>query len=237
MDPANEAVENPSAELRNLFERYGGDGSTGDAIHETLAEAILSRTLPAGWRLGEERLAKLFSVSRTPVREALMRLESERLVSRSRRAGLVVAPISADQILEVYVIREALDGLAARQAAHHRSPGDIAILERLNEEMAVAADAGEFVRMARLNVDFHKALAHASRNVLLEQLVDQVHQAVRRFHRTTFAEEGRARLAVDEHVTMIEALRAGDEDGAEREARRHMRHALEVRVRMETGTG
>lgn len=219
--------------LKRLYGRFSGSGSAADAIHDAVSEGILSRLLPAGWRLGEERLATLFSVSRTPVREALMRLESENLVARNRRSGLVVADVSAEQILEVYVIREALDGIAARQAARVHSPVDIAALERINEQMATAATEGAYEHMASLNVDFHNALARASRNQLLQRFIDQVHQAVRRFTRTTFSEPGRAIEAIEEHRAIIDAVKRQDEEAAEAAARRHMHNALVVRVSME----
>ena len=225
------------AAIKRLFARYAGNGSTADAIHDAVAEGILSRVLPPGWRLGEERLASLFSVSRTPVREALMRLESESLAARNRRSGLVVADVSAEQILEIYVIREALDGIAARQAAHFSSPVDIAALTRLNDALASAAAEGAYERMASLNVEFHTALARASRNEMLQRFVDQVHQAVRRFKRTTFSEPDRAEEAVREHRAIIEAIKEQDEVAAEEAARRHMKHALAVRMAMELERG
>lgn len=221
------------AAVKRLFARYAGHGSTADAIHDAVAEGILSRVLPPGWRLGEERLASLFSVSRTPVREALMRLESESLAARNRRSGLVVADVTAEQILEIYVIREALDGIAARQAAHFHSPVDIAALERLNDALAAAAAEGAYDRMATLNVEFHTALARASRNEMLQRFIDQVHQAVRRFRRTTFSSPGRADEAVKEHIAIIEAVKRQDEAGAEKAARQHMQHALATRMVME----
>ncbi|HEX2141184.1 MAG TPA: GntR family transcriptional regulator [Candidatus Limnocylindria bacterium] len=223
--------------VKRLYERFAGNGSTADAIHDAVAEGILSRMLPPGSRLGEERLAALFSVSRTPVREALMRLESENLAARNRRSGLVVADVSAEQILEIYVIREALDGVAARQAAHFHSGADIAALERINDQIERAAAEGAFPRMASLNVEFHTALARASRNQILQRFVDQVHQAVRRFTRTTFSEPGRAQEAVSEHRQIIDAVKAQDEELAERVARAHMHNALNVRMAMELDRG
>lgn len=223
----------PDSGLKDLFDAESGHGSTADAIHAAITEGILSSVVPPGWRLGEERLAALFLVSRTPVREALMRLESENLATRNRRSGLVVAEISADEILEIYIVREALDGIAARLAAKFHSPADIALLERINHQMTRAAKAGNFTLMARLNVDFHTALVRASRNRMLERFVAQVHQAVRRFSRTTFSEPGRADEAVAEHSRLIAALSARDEVAAEEAARVHMTHALDVRMSME----
>src|SRR5687768_10216331 len=93
------------AGLAVLWRRFARDLANADAVHATLREGILSGLLAAGERLGEESLAAQFGVSRTPVHEALMRLEAERLVARVRRRGLVVSSISAEQVLEVYAIR------------------------------------------------------------------------------------------------------------------------------------
>jgi DNA-binding GntR family transcriptional regulator len=122
---------------------------------------------------------------------------------------------------------------AARQAAHFNSPVDIAALVRINDQLAAAASEGAYERMASLNVEFHTALARASRNEMLQRFIDQVHQAVRRFRRTTFSEAGRADEAVQEHVAIIEAIKKQDERAAEEAARRHMQHALAVRMAME----
>jgi DNA-binding GntR family transcriptional regulator len=229
----NEVDVDSDAELKAWYSQYSGDGSSADAIHDALAEAILSRALASGTRLREERLAQLFGVSRTPVREAIMRLESERLAARHRRVGLIVTGVSQEQILEIYVVREALDGIAARQAAILGSPADFTLLERLNAEMGDAADAADYARMALLNVQFHQALARASRNLMLQQFVTEVHRAVRRFRRTTFSFDGRAREAVEEHGEIIAAIVTGNAELAESLARRHMRRALEIRMRMQ----
>lgn len=221
------------SQLRAWYAGYDGDGSSADAIHQALAEAILARSLGPGARLGEERLARLFSVSRTPVREALMRLESEGLATRHRRAGLIVAAITQEQILEIYVIREALDGISARLAAQFHNQADIASLERLNQGMAEAARNHAFDEMARLNVAFHQTLARASRNEMLQQFVGEVHRAVRRFRETTFSFGTRAEEAVREHHTLIAAIAEGDAERAESIARAHMHRALEIRMRME----
>lgn len=223
---------NAEGAIKRLYERHPGTGSTADAVYDAVADGILSMALPAGWRLGEVRLANLFSVSRTPVREALTRLESEGLASRNRRSGLVVASISSEQVFELYAIREALDGTAARLAAHVRSDADIATLERANERIASAALEGDLPRLVSANVAFHQALASASRNEMLQRFVSQVHQTVLRFRSTTLSLPGRAMEAVAEHREMIDAIMARDEDRAEEAARRHMRQVVHARMAM-----
>lgn len=222
----------PEVAIKALYERQAGVGSSADAVYDTIAEGILSSVLPAGWRLGEERLASLFTVSRTPVREALTRLESEGLVDRNRRGGLVVASITSEQVFELYAIREALDGTAARLAAHIRSDADLATLERTNAQIAGAARDGDLPQLVSANVAFHKALAGASRNEMLQRFVAQVHQTVLRLRSTTLSQPGRALAAVEEHEKIIDAIRARDEDAAEEAARRHMRHVLRARMAM-----
>jgi hypothetical protein len=149
-----------------------------------------------------------------------------------RKAGVPPGAAGPDDFERVSW-EEALDGIAARQAAHFNSPVDIAALARINDQLAAAAAEGAYARMASLNVEFHTALARASRNEMLQRFIDQVHQAVRRFKRTTFSEPGRADEAVREHVAIIEAIKNQDELAAEEAARRHMQHALAVRMAME----
>ena len=108
-----------------VWRRYEDQPVAADAIYSALREAILEGLLPAGERLAELQLAALFNRSRTPVREAILRLESERLADRSGRRGFVVGGITQAEILEVYAVREVIDGLAARLAAQGCLPTDL----------------------------------------------------------------------------------------------------------------
>jgi DNA-binding GntR family transcriptional regulator len=219
--------------LIEAFRDASQDVSTGEAIRIALERGIEDGIIEPGARLGEGYLASLFSVSRTPVREALSRLEAQRLAERDGR-GLVVPRVSVEQIIEVFAVREALDGTAARLAATHALALDLNELERINVQLQELAQAGEFGAMADLNVQFHDVLGRASRNQILLQFVRQVLSVVRRFKTTTFSKPGRGLEAVAEHAALLAALRARDPDTAERVAREHMRNALEVRIQLET---
>ncbi|HYM51059.1 MAG TPA: GntR family transcriptional regulator [Candidatus Limnocylindrales bacterium] len=221
------------ASLRAAYERHAGNGSNADAVYQALVDEIVSGALAQGWHLVEEHLAALFDVSRTPVREALMRLENEHLAERDRRRGLVVGYVTGQQIIDVYVIREALDGIAASLAARYGSPIDIAELEHINELMARAAKAKEFTRMAQLNIEFHAVLARASRNQMLQRFVHDIHRWVQRVPATTLAEPGRGTEAIAEHQRLIDALKANDATLAEQAARTHIRDALAIRMRIQ----
>jgi DNA-binding GntR family transcriptional regulator len=221
--------------LGETFGAAADDSSVAESVYRAVADAILSAKLPPGWRLREERLATLYNVSRTPVREALVRLEAQHLAERDRRSGLVVAGLTVRDIIEVYIVREALDGVAARQAARYGSDEDIAALEQLNQLIAASANEWDLATIAAANVRFHQLLASASRNSILQRFVEDIHRSVSRFHGTTFSLPGRAAEAIREHQEIIEAIRAHDEDRAERLAREHMRRALNLRMAMEVG--
>lgn len=220
------------ATLKPIWLAERRDHVTSDAVYRTLREGIVTGLVPSGTRLGEVPLATELSISRTPVREALHRLETERFVTRSDRRGLIVAEVTEEDILEVYVVRAAINGLASRLAADGAAPVDIAKLRHINEEIGRAAQEGAYARMANLNLEFHERLCDASRNRLLMQLMQQVHDTVRRFPGTTLSEPGRAEEAMLEHQALIDAIAAHDGDRAETIARDHITKAMEVRIAM-----
>jgi DNA-binding GntR family transcriptional regulator len=220
------------AALLNIWSKYEQDPVAANAIYLTLREAILTNVLPAGERLAEPQLAALFKRSRTPIREAILRLEWERLAERSVRRGFVVGGISLDEVLEIYAVREVIDGLAARLAAEGSLPSDLEQLRWLNRRLRKAGEQHDYKLMLELNIEFHESIARASRNGLLLQFMRQIHDWVRRFSDTTFSYRGRGAEAAKEHDALLEALARRDPDAAERIARDHMARARQVRLAM-----
>lgn len=227
------SIGSPWTNVLAVWRRYENELVAADAIYSTLREAILEGLLPAGERLAELQLAGLFKRSRTPVREAILRLESEHLADRSGRRGFVVCGITQEEILEVYAVREVIDGLAARLAAQGCLPTDLDHLAWLNRRLRKAAEERDLRLMVELNLEFHEAVARASRNALLLQFMRQIHDWVRRFSETTFSYGRRAAEALKEHEALVEALKRRDSDAAEQIARAHMARAMEVRVMMQ----
>lgn len=228
----NGAVLEGAESLSSLWRAQPVSGATSDMVYAVLHEAILSGMLSPGQRLAEVAFASLFNVSRTPVREALVRLEMTGLAHRVPRRGLVVGQITPQEIVEVYVVRETIDGLAAALAAQFATPGDIAHLASINGEFARAAERGDTSEMARLNLEFHTAIAAAARNSLLVQFLEHIHHLVRRFPGTTFQHRGRATVAIEEHEQLIAAIRAGDAERARRIASESMAKARQIRIAM-----
>lgn len=222
------------ASLRSLVKR-ADHGSATDAVTDALREAILTGILAPHTWLREGELGEVLSVSRTPVREALRRLSDEGLTQRVANRGTVVAPMSFEDILAVYTVRANLEGLAARTAAALRPAGMVDRLLAIHEEMETAVNDGREQDLPAINLRFHRVIREASHNAYLERFLLQIENAVRRFGKTTFKEEGRTEQVLKEHHAIIEAIANGDGDSAEELARTHMRNAREVRVRQMIG--
>lgn len=218
--------------LAEFWNRYRDQRNAADAVYMTLREGILHGVLQAGQPLGEIQLAAVFGRSRTPIREAILKLESERMAERVPRRGLVVAHITREEVLEVYAVREVLNGLSARLAAHGMLPTELDRLVWLNERFRAAVLAGDAKAMMRVNIEFHEAVCQASRNSLLQELTRRISERVQRFGLTTMAVPGRGLEAAAEHDALIEAIRARDPDAAERISRSHVNRARQLRINL-----
>lgn len=233
-DDARDPFRDSLSSLQDRFDSLTSSRSNADRVYQALKGSIENNELRPGVRLAEEVVAEALQVSRTPVREALVRLEAEALVTRDSHGSLSVSQITVEQIVELYVVREALDGAAARLAAKYADAFAIQKLERINARMEDAAADRRFGEMADLNIQFHSVLAEASRNRMLATFIDQIHRFVKRFQTTTFEHGQRGAVAVAEHTALIEAIRQRDSHRAEAVAREHMRQALDVRIIMES---
>jgi DNA-binding GntR family transcriptional regulator len=224
--PAADSVQR----LRAYLQEGAVRGRTTDDVTSALREAILDGVLPPSAWLRESELAEAFKVSRTPVREALRRLADEGLAVKTAHHGTVVASLSLEDVLALYVVREDLEGLAARLAAVRSPQGLVADLDDINAQMRRAAGEGDVDRLAKLNLAWHRALRTGAANPYLERFLNQVEHAVRRLPATTLIHPGRPDEVLREHEAVARAIKEGDGEAAEREAKAHMRRAREIRL-------
>ena len=201
--------------------------SSATAAYDLLLGTIESGALAPGVRLREAELAERFQISRTPVREALKRLESQGLVVHEAHYGAVVASISDEQIAELYQVREVLEGAAVREAASHATPAEIDVLFEMVERDRGLIDQPR--ALAHTNRLFHARLRNASRNRFLARTLENMRLSLALLSRTTLAYPGRGQEAVDEHESIVRAIAARDPEAAEEAARTHIRNAVRVR--------
>ncbi len=185
-----------------------------------------------GDRLVESELAERFGVSRTPIREALQRLETQSLLSRDGRS-LIVASLDHNQLAELYVVRAQLEGLAARLASKHASIEEVRVLRDMVTEDKRLVDDPKSLR--RANKRFHKQIHLASHNRFLVQQLDLVHRSMALLATTSLEAEGRGRTALEEHAAIVEAIARGDGDAADKALRDHISRAFETRLKLESG--
>lgn len=222
-------------DLRAFLSATPIHGSTADAVTDALREAILSGTLTPDTWLREEDLAKQLSVSRTPVREALSRLADERLTVRTSHRGTLVAPMNLDDLIALHVVRENLEGLAARMMAIRRPLQLIERMRETHEQMVVASAEARFSEIPPLNIEFHRLLREGSGNAYLDRFLGQVEHAVRRFGRNTYEVGGRLEHVLEEHRAIVDAIASGDADRSEAASKDHNQKARQVRIQLISG--
>lgn len=206
--------------------RASGGGSRAAQVYDQLREWIRIGRLQPGARVREEDIAHTMQVSRTPVREALSRLQARGLLEMAR-AGLAVTELTRPQILELYAMREILEGSAARFAAEHAAPSDIATLKYIAARFADCSDAAGY---ARANTAFHKAIYEAAHNRFQMRMLEELNDSLALLPRTTFELEGRGPAAEIEHGKILAAIERRDPDAAEAAARAHIHEAMQARL-------
>jgi DNA-binding GntR family transcriptional regulator len=204
--------------------------SRADFVYDTLRDAIWEGRIGRGERIREEEIARTLGVSRTPVREALQRLQQRGLMVNRLGRGLTVAELSKREVIELYAMREILEGSAARFAAQHATRPEIEILYGLERELSAAPD--DALRLVTLNRRFHQAIYDAAHNQYLTQALDALHDSMALLHSTTFRAPKRRRESDEEHRRIVAAIERHDADAAEIAAREHIRQAQ--RTRFET---
>ena len=195
----------PFAKIRHVRSRLA------DEVYTQLLDAIIAGHIQQGERLIQETLAEEIDVSRTPVREALLRLEQEGIVELSARRGFVVRQITESEIRDIYQAREAVEGFSARLVAEHGSPK---VLEHLHEvlEKAAAMAQDSIQEAYEANELVHRAIVEATANVYLIKLFDVIwgRGLAMRLYADLVATADFVAEFESEHAILLDALSSGD---------------------------
>ena len=193
-----------------------------EVVCETLRDAVRRGILQPGERLMEIQLAEDLGVSRTPVREAIRKLEMEGYVIMMPRRGTYVADLSIRDINEVFEIRTSLESLASGLAAERITEDELEKLQRLLVEIGAYIKSGDMESIVRTDTEFHDLLYQASRNSRLVGIISNLRQQLTRFRTTSMSFPGRLKATLEEHRKIVEAIAQGDEKAARKAAEHHM---------------
>lgn len=211
-DPGTSAAT-PALDRRTLWQR----------VHHHLREEIISGRLTPGTELQEVALAESLGVSRGPIREAIGRLAAEGLVTVRPRRGALVRALSKEEFLEAYQVREALEVMAVRLAVPKLGAHDLAALERLVDEMAACAEAGDVQGFFVANAEFHQTFFDAAGNRMLAELYRQLRGQIDRHRLRSLELRGTLERSIAEHKAILRAAKAVDVERAAHLVAEHIR--------------
>jgi DNA-binding GntR family transcriptional regulator len=220
----------PAAQIvASAIEDGFADLPSGERVYRILIRLIEHGELKAGSRLREVELAKRIGVSRTPVREALARLEEQGLVVNEGSRGMVVAELDHRAITELYAMREVLEGTAARLASRHASEVEITILRKIVERNAQLSDPHDLVENHKL---FHGTLYRCSHNRYLLKMLRSLHEAMLLLGQSPLSTPSSSALWTNDHLELVDAIEKHDAESAERIARAQIAAAFSARLSM-----
>ena len=202
--------------------------SGAETAHDLIMNALREGELRSGDRVREEELAERLNLSRTPIREALRRLEADGIVEHRPRSGAIIRQLSHTEVVELYEMRVVLERTAAMLAAQHGAEAEFDRLNELNE--AIATERSNANRAAAINQQFHQGLYQAGRNRFLLEAARSLNNSLLLLGPTTLQDEERVELVVDQHQQIVDALKARNADAAGAAAEVHLQTSLKARI-------
>jgi len=198
------------------------------AVYKKLRQAIIKGKLKPGQKLVMADLAKAFGLSETPVREAIRRLESDGYVQFTPHTGAIVTKVDEGELVEVYLIRIALEALATRLASPHITDKDIDFLNKKNQAIEAAIQQKKFENIGSINKDFHLRIYKAAPFPRLYKMICDLWDTFERWPSVFAYVPERAVASVEEHKRIIQALKRGDTDLADQLMKEQKERAMEA---------
>ncbi len=202
--------------------------SLGEHVFDSLKQAIIRGNMSPGEWLVESHIADTLGISRTPVREAIHKLEREGLIERQPRGGFTVLGLTRDDIEETFGIRAVLEGYAAKLAAIKHQKSELAPLERKIEEFEKSLAKKQQADLTRINTEFHDLLYALSKSPKLVHMINGLRDQIFRFRQMILKESKMAKISNEDHKQMLEFIRKRDADGVEALVRGHIIRGQEM---------
>jgi len=205
--------------------------SLGRSVHDRLKRAIIQGDFNPGSRVVESRVADALGISRTPVREAIHKLERDGLLRQGPKGGFFVAGLTPADIEETFGIRSVLESYAARLAAIRHMEGELRPLEEKLEAYQEILDRGDLDALPKINTEFHDLLYGLSHSPKLIKMINDLRDHIYRFRLVILKIEEMARLSNEDHRLMLRAIRERDAEGVERLVRDHILRGQDIILR------
>jgi DNA-binding GntR family transcriptional regulator len=207
-----------------VLRRLATAASFGDQAYDALKQAIMDADIYGTGeeiRLDERQLSEALGVSRTPIREAMTRLEQKGLLRTVPRRGIFIVRKTKREIIEMIEMWAALESMAARLATKNASDGEIGALRHMFDEFASSSPADHIDEYSDANIAFHQAIIRLSGSTLMARATETLFIHVRAIRKRTISQQDRAARSIVEHMDIIEALERRDTELAERLVREH----------------
>ncbi len=204
--------------LKHLSERK----SLGEHVFENLKQAIIRGEVVPGTRLVESRIADALDISRTPVREAIHKLEREGLIEKLPRGGFSVLGLTREEIEETFGIRSVLESYAASLSALNYQEGELLPLEEKISEYEMYLQQKQLEILPKINTEFHDLLYTLSRSPKLNRMINHLRDQIYRFRQILLKDERMARMSNADHRQMVALIRKKDAEGVEQLVREHI---------------
>jgi DNA-binding GntR family transcriptional regulator len=220
------------AELNDLdfgpLQAFQERKSLGQHVFENLKRSIVRGKISSGEWLVESHIAETLGISRTPVREAIHKLEREGLIERQPRGGFTVLGLKRNDIEETFGIRSVLEGYAARLAAVKHEAQELEELDNKIEEFQIALDSKKMNLLPAINTQFHDLLYSLSKSPKLINMINGLRDQIYRYREMILKERQFASTSNQDHKKMLKSIRKRDAEGAERMAREHILRGQEM---------
>lgn len=207
----------------NLGTNFKDRKSLGEDVFDYLKNAIIDQTIEPGSRLVESRIAKTLGISRTPLREALHKLEREDWIEKMPNGGFQVVDLTLDDIIQTFGIRSVLESYAARLATENFDDKTLALFEKkLKEYRERLKQDPDSESLQKINTEFHDMLYEMSRNPKLIKMINQLRAQISRYRHILLKHQAYAAKSHDDHVEMFEAIKQRDSEKVEKLVREHI---------------
>ncbi|NOX33108.1 MAG: GntR family transcriptional regulator [Deltaproteobacteria bacterium] len=196
--------------------------SLGQDVFDYLKKAIIDQTIEPGSRLVESRIADMLGISRTPLREALHKLEREDFLEKTTSGGFRVVTLTKDDIDQTFGIRSVLEAYAARLAAENHKEKDLIPLEKKIRQFRACLEENDNDKLQEINTSFHDLLYGLSKSPKLIKMINQLRAQISRFRQIILKQDEYAHKSNDDHVKMLEAIKKRDGETVEKLVRAHI---------------